>query len=86
MYPLLRYSNYTDIDESVSAGILANQDLLPGRYVLYLSRVIEAKGVFDMVKGFNDSSLSSVGYELVIVGRGEALAEVQAVTAGMPSV
>jgi len=85
-YPALRCSDYTDIDESVSAGILANRGLLPGRYVLYLSRVIEAKGVFEMVKGFNDSSLPSVGYELVIVGRGEALAEVQAVTAGMRSV
>uniref|UniRef100_A0A7S2D5I3 Glycosyl transferase family 1 domain-containing protein n=1 Tax=Florenciella parvula TaxID=236787 RepID=A0A7S2D5I3_9STRA len=85
-YPALCCTDYTELPASVASSVLAERQLIPNKYVLYLSRVIEAKGVFELVEGFSKSRLIDAGYELVIAGCGEALKDVQEVTKSIPSI
>jgi glycosyltransferase involved in cell wall biosynthesis len=85
-YPALCCRDYTDLDAAAAAAVLEKRQLKRKQYVLYLSRVIEAKGIFELVKAFRSSKLPDSGFELVIVGRGEALADVQAVTDSVDSI
>jgi glycogen(starch) synthase len=81
-YPALNVTEYTELDPERAAEVLSNRGLVAKKYVLYLSRVIEAKGIFELVAAYRSSNLPAAGIQLLIVGRGEALESVQAVTAG----
>ena len=81
-YPALDVAEYTQLDPTVASDVLSKRGLIAKKYVLYLSRVIEAKGVFELVAAYRASGLPAAGVNLLIVGRGEALADVQKVTAG----
>ena len=85
-YPALDVKQYTELKPEVAEDVLARRNLQPKGYVLYLSRVIEAKGIFELVQGYRASRLPAAGIKLLIVGRGEALESVQAVTAGDPNI
>jgi glycogen(starch) synthase len=81
-YPALDVEQYTKLDPELAAQVLEKRGLVAKKYVLYLSRVIEAKGIFELVAGYKASGLPAAGIQLLIVGRGEALDAVQAVTSG----
>ena len=85
-YPALDVEQYTKLDPELAAQVLHNRGLVAKKYVLYLSRVIEAKGIFELVAGYRASGLPAAGIQLLIVGRGEALDAVQTVTAGDPNI
>ena len=85
-YPALNVRTYTHLDPTVASEVLAKRGLEKKKYVLYLSRVIEAKGIFELVEGFRASKLVAAGYTLLIVGRGEALADVTELTLGDPNI
>lgn len=85
-YPALDIRAYTELDPLTTAEVLKVRGLVSKQYVLYLSRVIEAKGIFELVEGFQTSRLPAAGYTLLVVGRGEALAELQALTEGMSNI
>ena len=83
------YSNvteYTELSPDVASDVLSKRGLVAKRYILYLSRVIEAKGIFELVAAYRASGLPAAGIQLLIVGRGEALKDVQDVTAGDPNI
>ena len=83
------YSNvteYTELSPDVASDVLSKRGLVAKKYVLYLSRVIEAKGIFELVAAYRASGLPAAGIQLLIVGRGEALKDVQDVTAGDPNI
>jgi len=85
-YPALDVRAYVDLNPSLAAEVLKARGLVAKEYVLYLSRVIEAKGIFELVEGFQASRLPAEGYILLVVGRGEALAELQAFVEGMQNI
>ena len=85
-YPALDVEQYTKLDPELAAQVLHSRGLVAKKYVLYLSRVIEAKGIFELVAGYRASGLPAAGIQLLIVGRGEALDAVQTVTAGDPNI
>jgi len=85
-YPAIDVKEYTELTQEVTEDVLARRNLQAKGYVLYLSRVIEAKGILELVQGYRASRLPAAGIKLLIVGRGEALESVQAFTAGDPSI
>jgi glycosyltransferase involved in cell wall biosynthesis len=68
-YPAIDSDPYVHLDESAVDGVLAARGLERDGYVLFLSRLAAAKGVEDLIGGFERSSLPE-GIRLVIAGRG----------------
>lgn len=68
-YPAIDTSAYLDLDPGETEQVLIRRGLRRNRYVLFLSRLQPAKGVDDLIAGFERAGLPE-DVELVIVGRG----------------
>jgi glycosyltransferase involved in cell wall biosynthesis len=82
-YPAIDTSQYLDLDPAIVRGVLAARGLEPDGYVLFLSRLTEAKGVDDLVAGFERTPAHG-RLKLVIVGRGPAAEKFRARAAASP--
>lgn len=82
-YPALDTASYLDVDDADVAEVLRRRGLDAEPYVLFLSRLTEAKGVPDLITGFERSS-AATGAQLVIAGRGPQEAEIRAIAAASP--
>ncbi|WP_430645594.1 glycosyltransferase [Agromyces sp. GXS1127] len=82
-YPAIDTSQYLDLDPAIVRGVLAARGLDPDGYVLFLSRLTEAKGVDDLIGGFERTSAHD-RLKLVIVGRGPAAEKFRARAAASP--
>ncbi|HVK26180.1 MAG TPA: glycosyltransferase [Actinokineospora sp.] len=76
-YPPIDTSAYTDLEPSDVDAALRRRGLERDGYVLFLSRVTQAKGVFDLVSAFAGSR-ARARVKLVVAGTGPALADVKA--------
>lgn len=68
-YPAIDTSAYLDLDPAATEAALARRGLTRGGYVLFLSRLQQAKGVEDLIRGFAASE-ACADMTLVIAGRG----------------
>ncbi|MFD1715911.1 glycosyltransferase [Amnibacterium flavum] len=68
-YPAIDSDPYLDLDDARIEEVLASRGLERDGYVLFLSRLAAAKGVDDLIAGFELSHLDD-GVQLVIAGRG----------------
>jgi len=82
-YPAIDTSQYLDLDPAIVRGVLAARGLEPDGYVLFLSRLTEAKGVDDLIGGF-ERTPANAHLKLVIVGRGPAAEKFRARAAASP--
>ncbi|MRX45302.1 glycosyltransferase [Agromyces kandeliae] len=82
-YPAIDTSQYLDLDPAIVRGVLAARGLEPDGYVLFLSRLTEAKGVDDLIAGFERTAAND-RLKLVIVGRGPAAEKFRARAAASP--
>jgi glycosyltransferase involved in cell wall biosynthesis len=76
-YPAIDSSAYLGLDPARVDAALARRGLQRDGYILFLSRVARAKGVYDLVSAFGQSRCRST-VKLVIAGTGPALEHVQA--------
>lgn len=76
-YPAIDVRSYVDLDSGHVEEALARRGLVRDGYVLFLSRLADAKGVDDLIAGFAASSLPE-SMRLVIAGRGPQAAELHA--------
>ncbi|MCU1479907.1 MAG: glycosyl transferase family 1 [Subtercola sp.] len=79
-YPAIDADAYLNLDENILDDVLAARGLERDEYVLFLSRLMPAKGVEDLIAGYELSGVHA-DKELIIAGRGpqaEALREVAA--------
>ncbi|WP_382304382.1 glycosyltransferase [Herbiconiux sp. UC225_62] len=78
-YPAIDAAAYLDLDAATTDALLEARGLTRDGYLLFLSRLTDAKGVDDLIAGFEQSALASASdMPLVIAGRGpqaEALRE-----------
>lgn len=68
-YPAIDVSAYTGLDPAETERVLARRGLVRDGYVLFLSRLVRAKGVDDLISGF-ERSLGCAGVRLVVAGTG----------------
>jgi len=68
-YPAIDSAPYLDLDESRIDAVMQARGLRRDGYILFLSRLAAAKGVDDLIAGFERSHLGD-DIELVIAGRG----------------
>lgn len=76
-YPPIDSSAYLDLDPAEVDAALARRGLERDGYILFLSRVARAKGVYDLVTAFAQAHCRSQ-VKLVVAGTGPALEHVQA--------
>ncbi|MEV4351143.1 glycosyltransferase [Actinoplanes sp. NPDC049596] len=76
-YPPIDSSAYLDVSESAVDEALTRRGLVRGGYVLFLSRVARAKGIYDLVIAYGQMR-SRERVKLVVAGTGPALEHVQA--------
>jgi glycosyltransferase involved in cell wall biosynthesis len=76
-YPPINSAAYLDLDLAQVDAALAQRGLERDGYILFLSRVARAKGIYDLVIAFAQSRCRS-RVKLVIAGTGPALEHVQA--------
>lgn len=76
-YPPIDTSAFLDLDPARVDAALARRGLERGGYVLFLSRVTPAKGIYDLVNAFAGGQARS-RVKLVVAGTGPALADVKA--------
>jgi glycogen synthase len=76
-YPPIDSSAYLDLDPAAVDAALALRGLERDGYILFLSRVARAKGIYDLVIAFGQMECRS-DVKLVIAGTGPALEHVQA--------
>ncbi|MFC1648537.1 glycosyltransferase family 4 protein [Nanoarchaeota archaeon] len=86
-YPAVDSSAYLDIENRPDEvrQALTGRELEKDRYVLFLSRVTDAKGVDDLIDGYQMSGLAGK-LPLVIAGSGPAQPDMVARAAGDPNV
>ena len=72
-YPAIDSSVFTHLDDGDISATLQSRGLERDRYVLFLSRLTQAKGVDDLIDGFSRSEASSTS-KLVIGGTGPDVA------------
>jgi len=82
-YPAIDTSQYLDLDPDLVDGVLAARGLERGGYVFFLSRLTRAKGVDDLIAGFERTS-ANARLKLVIAGRGPDAAWFQRLAAASP--
>lgn len=82
-YPAIDANAYVDLDPSQVDGVLAARGLEKGRYLLFLSRIAEAKGVDDLLAAYATSRAKDE-VELVVAGTGPALARSRELAAALP--
>lgn len=68
-YPAVDSAPYLDLDPEQADLVLGARGLVPGGYVLYLSRLASAKGLDDLLDAW-EGSRSSDRVRLVLAGRG----------------
>ncbi|SMQ71939.1 glycosyltransferase [Agreia sp. VKM Ac-1783] len=68
-YPAIDADAYLDLDDGVLGEVLASRGLERDGYVLFLSRLTHAKGVEELIEGFERSGVHA-DKTLVIAGRG----------------
>lgn len=68
-YPAINTAEFLDPDPTDVAAKLTRRGLVAGEYVLFLSRLAQAKGVDDLIDGFA-ASRECDGLTLVIAGNG----------------
>jgi len=76
-YPPIDSSAFLDLDPAAVDAALARRGLERDGYVLFLSRVARAKGIYDLVPAFGQMRCRS-RVKLVVAGNGPALEHVQA--------
>jgi glycogen(starch) synthase len=76
-YPPIDSSAYLDLDPAEVDAALARRGLERDGYILFLSRVARAKGIYDLVIAFGQMQCRS-SVKLVVAGNGPALEHVQA--------
>jgi glycosyltransferase involved in cell wall biosynthesis len=76
-YPPIDSSAYLDLDPARVDAALARRGLERDGYILFLSRVARAKGIYDLVIAFGQMECRS-SVKLVVAGTGPALEHVQA--------
>lgn len=77
-YPPIDTSAFTQLDPGAVDAALARRGLERDGYVLFLSRVTQAKGVHDLVAAYAHSRARE-RVKLVVAGAGQALAEIKVV-------
>ena len=84
-YPAIDSSAYVDLaDADITAAVEA-RGLKRDGYVMFLSRLTEAKGVEDLIAGFEQSRVADdPEIQLVIAGRGPQAEELKAIGAASP--
>lgn len=78
-YPPIDTAAYLDLDPALVDAALRRRGLERDGYVLFLSRVTTAKGIYDLVSAFTQCQARS-RVKLVIAGTGPALEHLQATT------
>jgi glycosyltransferase involved in cell wall biosynthesis len=78
-YPPVDTSAYLDLDPALVDAALKRRGLERDGYVLFLSRVTRAKGVYDLVEAFARGEARS-RVKLVIAGNGPELEHLRAIT------
>ncbi|HST83609.1 MAG TPA: glycosyltransferase [Kineosporiaceae bacterium] len=76
-YPPIDSASYLDLDLAAVDAALAKRGLERDRYVLFLSRISKAKGIFDLVTAFAQTRCRP-DFKLVLAGNGPALEQVRA--------
>ncbi|MFC4069416.1 glycosyltransferase [Actinoplanes subglobosus] len=76
-YPPIDSSAFTDLDPAAVDAALERRGLKRDRYVLFLSRVARAKGIYDLVIAYGQMRCRD-DVKLVVAGTGPALEHVQA--------
>lgn len=82
-YPAIDTSAYLDLDAAETERVLEARGLRRNGYVLFLSRLQAAKGVDDLIGGFELAELPS-DVELVVAGRGPDAERLHAIAAASP--
>ncbi|PPF29700.1 MULTISPECIES: glycosyltransferase [unclassified Rathayibacter] len=82
-YPAIDADAYLDLDPGVVEEVVRARGLRTDGYVLFLSRLTEAKGVEDLITGYERSAVHE-RHELVIAGRGPQEAELRRIAAASP--
>ena len=82
-YPAIDASAYLDLDPAETDEVLARRGLRRNRYVLFLSRLQAAKGVDDLIEGFERAGLDD-DIELIIAGRGPDAERLHGLAAASP--
>lgn len=80
-YPPIDAASYLDVDPAHDASVLSRRGLTTGGYLLFLSRLSRAKGVYDLISAYGRMACRS-DVRLVIAGTGPALDEARAQAAG----
>jgi glycosyltransferase involved in cell wall biosynthesis len=78
-YPPINSDAYLDLDPAAVDAALARRGLERDGYILFLSRVARAKGIYDLVIAFGQVDCRS-RVRLVVAGTGPALEHVQAMS------
>ncbi|SNS48698.1 glycosyltransferase [Actinoplanes regularis] len=76
-YPPIDSSAFLDLDETAVDEALEKRGLKRGKYLLFLSRVARAKGIYDLVIAYGKMQCR-VEVPLVVAGTGPALEHVRA--------
>jgi glycosyltransferase involved in cell wall biosynthesis len=82
-YPAIDAAAFTSVDPALVDEVLARRGLESGGYLLFLSRIAEAKGVDDLLAAYARSRAKD-RVELVVAGTGPALARSRQVAAELP--
>jgi glycosyltransferase involved in cell wall biosynthesis len=84
-YPAIDAAAYLDLDEVTTDDLLTARGLRRDGYLLFLSRLTEAKGVDDLIAGFERSEVGrSSDLPLVIAGRGPQAGALRELAAASP--
>jgi glycosyltransferase involved in cell wall biosynthesis len=82
-YPAIDADSYIHLDDSVTEDVLTARGLERDGYILFLSRLTAAKGVDDLIAGY-ELSAASRSRILVIAGRGPQSDALRAIAAASP--
>jgi glycosyltransferase involved in cell wall biosynthesis len=84
-YPAIDAAQYLGLDDAETARLLAARGLERDGYLLFLSRLTDAKGVDDLIHGFERSRVGrETELPLMIAGRGPQAAALQELAAASP--
>ncbi|MEU4427994.1 glycosyltransferase [Actinoplanes sp. NPDC024001] len=76
-YPPIDSAAFLGLDPDAVGAALARRGLQPGKYILFLSRVARAKGIYDLVIAYGQMRCRD-DVKLVVAGTGPALEHVRA--------
>jgi glycosyltransferase involved in cell wall biosynthesis len=83
-YPAINTADYLDIKPARTADVLERRGLMRDGYVLFLSRLVHAKGVDDLITGFT-ASPACKELQLVIAGNGPEARQLREFAAATPA-